>query len=307
MTDRNSEISTGCHKAKNPVVALHALRLNTSMGSQKGVALAIVVWFIAGMSLLVAGIVSHARVDTQMAQLHVARAKAVAAGDGAIQLMLAERLLKQGAAADEQSLLSGVYELGSAEVSVMLFPVAGLVNINRAPQTVLAALFLILAQVPEGEANFLAGNVVKWRGKNNKFREIEDLLRVSGMSRTIFEAVRSFVVAADTGGAVTDWEASPAELLQLAEEINPGELNGLARRREMLVDSNAGGQRGGRGQGNALSLLGAYRADALVTYGDQTWLRRRWVSVGTAAGSALPWQILRTEPPRVYERSNEVL
>ena len=107
MTDRNDEVSAVCHNAKNPVVALHALRLNTSMGSQKGVALAIVVWFIAGMSLLVAGIVSHARVDTQMAQLHVARAKAVAAGDGAIQLMLAERLLKQGTAADEQSLLSG--------------------------------------------------------------------------------------------------------------------------------------------------------------------------------------------------------
>ena len=72
------------------------------MGGQKGVALAIVVWFIAGMSLLVAGIVSHARVDTQMAQLHIARAKAVAAGDGAIQLMLGERLFNQDRAADKQ-------------------------------------------------------------------------------------------------------------------------------------------------------------------------------------------------------------
>jgi type II secretory pathway component PulK len=277
------------------------------MGSQKGVALAIVVWFIAGMSLLVAGIVSHARVDTQMAQLHVARAKAVAAGDGAIQLMLAERLLKQGPAADEQSLLSGVYELGSLEVLVMLFPVAALINVNEAPQAVLAALFLIGAQAAQGEANFLAENVVKWRGKNSKFREIEDLLRVSGMSRTIFEAVRSFVAASDTGGAVTDWEASPAELLQLADQISPGELNGLARRREMLAGSNAGGQRDGRGQGNALSLSGAYRADALVKYGDQTWLRRRWISVGAGVGSVLPWQTVRTEPPRVYERSNEVL
>ena len=112
----------GGYKTKNAVSALHALRRGTSMGGQKGVALAIVVWFIAGMSLLVAGIVSHARVDTQMAQLHVGRAKAVAAGDGAIQLMLADRLLKQGASANEQSLLSGVYELGSLEVLVMLFP-----------------------------------------------------------------------------------------------------------------------------------------------------------------------------------------
>ena len=56
---------------------------------EDGVALAIVVWFIAGMSLLVAGIISHVRVDTRMTQLHVARAHAASAGDGAIQLMLA--------------------------------------------------------------------------------------------------------------------------------------------------------------------------------------------------------------------------
>ena len=62
----------------------------TVRSRQQGVALAIVVWFIAGMSLLVAGIVAQARVDTQMAQVHVARAKAVAAGDGAIQLMMVD-------------------------------------------------------------------------------------------------------------------------------------------------------------------------------------------------------------------------
>ena len=34
---------------------------------QSGVALAIVVWFIAGMTLLVSGIVSEAKIDTRMA------------------------------------------------------------------------------------------------------------------------------------------------------------------------------------------------------------------------------------------------
>ena len=62
----------------------------TPQGRQRGVALAVVMWFIAGMSLLVAGIVGHARVDLQLAQVHVARAKAVAAGDGAIRLALAD-------------------------------------------------------------------------------------------------------------------------------------------------------------------------------------------------------------------------
>ena len=64
----------GRYKPKSSVSASYAPRLYTPMAGQKGVALAIVVWFIAGMSLLVAGIVSHARVDTQMAQLHIAKA-----------------------------------------------------------------------------------------------------------------------------------------------------------------------------------------------------------------------------------------
>ena len=267
------------------------------MGGQKGVALAIVVWFIAGMSLLVAGIVSHARVDTQMAQLHIARAKAVAAGDGAIQLMLGERLFNQDRAADKQSALSSVYQLGSAEVVVMLFPVSALLDLNKAPQAVLGTLFVTLAQVPEGEANTLAENVVNWREANGTFRETEDLLRVGGMDRTIFESIRDFIAAKETRGTGADWEASLAAMSQLADQTNAGELNGLALRPEMLAGPNADGTTGG----NESSLSGTYRADAMVRYGDQTWLRRRWVSAGAVSGSALPWKIVRTEPPRVYE------
>ena len=155
---------------------------------QQGVALAIVVWFIAGMSLLVAGIVSHARVDTRMAQLHMARAKVVAAGDGAIRLMLADRLLLEDAVASEGDVLAGEYWLGNSKISVTLYPAAGLVDLNTAPQPVLAGLFSIVGQVSEGDANFLADNVVKWRGVSvgvdntkragNRLRSIEDLLRV---------------------------------------------------------------------------------------------------------------------------------
>jgi hypothetical protein len=228
---------------------------------QHGVALAIVVWFIAGMSLLVVGIVSHVRVDTQMAQVHVARAKAVAAGDGAIQLMLADRLLNVDPATGEPGRLTGKYQLGNNEVTVTLYPATDFINIDSAPQKVLAALFLLEGQVSEGEANSLADNVVKWRGglsgsdsaqsRINTFAAIEDLLRVEGMHRTLFDAIRDFIVVGQ-GGGVT------------------------------------------------------YRADAVVRYGDQEWLRRRWVALGSGAGSSLPWHFSRTEPPRVHEQTNGV-
>ena len=44
------------------------------------VALGVVVWFIAGMALLVSGIIAEARIDTRMAQLHYFKAQAAAAG-----------------------------------------------------------------------------------------------------------------------------------------------------------------------------------------------------------------------------------
>ena len=96
---------------------------------QRGVALPLVVWFIAGMSLLVAGMVSLARQDTKMAQLHLARAKAVAAGDGAVQLMLAERLMAETPVAADSGLLQDNFRLGDASValfaSVVLLPPPG--------------------------------------------------------------------------------------------------------------------------------------------------------------------------------------
>lgn len=282
---------------------------------QQGVALAIVVWFIAGMSLLVVGIVSHVRVDTQMAQVHVARAKAVAAGDGAIQLMLADRLLNVDSAAGGAGPLKGKYQLGNSEVAVTLYPAKGFINIDSAPQKVLAALLLIVGQVPEGEANSLADNVVKWRGglagqdgrqsRANRFDAIEDLLRVEGMHRTLFDAIRDFIVVDQVGGgAVTDWVAAPAGLLPVLEQTNPGELDAISRRREQMARFNSAP--GSADNGPAQSMSGSYRADAVVKYGDQEWLRRRWVSLESVAGSSLPWHFTRTEPPRVHEQTNGV-
>lgn len=279
---------------------------------QRGVALAIVVWFIAGMSLLVAGIVSHARVDTQMAQLHVARAKAVAAGDGAIQLMLGERLLNVDHAASGVDPLQGNYQLGSIEVAVTLVPAAGFINLNAAPQKVLAVLFFALGQVSEDEANFLADSVVKWRGglpgkgktqaHANKFSAIEDLLRIEGMNRTLFDALRDFIVVGQWSGSVTDWSVAPQELMRVLEEANPGKLDAVNRAREQMTHSSTAPGT----QAQERSMSGAYRADAVVTYGDQTWLRRRWVSLGSSPGSGLPWHFMRTEPPRVYRKPSGV-
>ena len=271
--------------------------------AQAGVALAIVLWFIAGMSLLVAGIVSQARVDTHMAQLHVARAKVVAAGDGAIRLRLAELLTARGSPAGEGSDAGGgYYRLGEDEVRVTLVPVAGLIDINSAAPEVLLGLFL-QAGVEQDEAQALAENVLKSRspaaargapGGSGRLEAMEDLLRVPGMSRSLLDAVRDFIVVGTPAQGGMNWSVAPDEVLAVLDRVDAARAAGVRARQ-------------GATAGNGAPVLArAYRADAVLRYGGRNWLRRQWIEMSAAHGGELPWSVVRTEPPRVLRDNNDM-
>ena len=272
---------------------------------QRGVALAIVVWFIAGMSLLVAGIVAHARIDTQMAQLHIARAKAVAAGDGAVQLMLVDLTTAKDSVTDSGSIASAQYRLGDMDVSVTLLPVSGLVDINAAPAELLVALFVVAGGVAEEQARFIAENVIKSRSQGvgpgvgkRSLDSPEDLLRIDGVSRTLLDNLRDFIVAGESAPGGTDWTLAPEALLEVLEMAYPEKAQAVQSRR-------AAGP--GRQAATPAGMSGNYRADAIVRYGDSIWLRRRWIATGSGMASALPWHTLRTEPPRVLMKDSMLL
>ena len=120
---------------------------------QQGVALAIVVWFLAAMSLLVAGIVYQSKADTRMAQTHMAKAKAVAAGDGAIELMLAAVTSNQLKSFRGRGVPVLAFEVGEQAVEVVLVPTSGLIDLNGASRELLSNLFISSGAVEKAEAN----------------------------------------------------------------------------------------------------------------------------------------------------------
>jgi hypothetical protein len=82
-------------------------------------------------------------------------------------------------------------------------------------------------------------------------------------------------------------------MMDILAGLNPQQAGAMAKRRDSMSAAGSGGRlRGG----------GVYRADALVSYGGRTWLRRRWLKMQSARGSTLPWQAMRTEAPRVVGR-----
>lgn len=274
--------------------------INSLRGRQRGVALAIVVWFVAGMSLLVAGIVSHARVDTKMTQLHLARAKTVAAGDGAILLAMAARAQGFDSAEGAPLVSESMYRLGDVDVRVKLYPASGFIDLNSAPAPVLAALFMVAGKTDGAEAQYLADSVVKWRTSgstkqrsSHRFNALEDVLRVDGMSRTLLDSIRGYAVAGSWASRTTDWSAAPENMLGVLEAANPAQLDAVVRRRDSMMRSATSGSEGSGVKGTT------FRADALVSYGGRTWLRRCWLTLESTNKSLLPWRIVRTEAPRV--------
>lgn len=291
-------------RSAHQTLQLRAPDKPVALAAQSGVALAIVVWFIAGMSLLVAGIVSHARVDTQMAQLHVARAKAAAAGDGAIHLMMADVVAGEVTVSAGQGLPTRVYRIGDLEVVVDLVPTAGLVDLNSASAKILAALFVLAAQLDAAEAQTVANNVIKWRssktviGGRVRFATLEDLLRVDGIGRTLLDAVRDYVVAGAPTQRGIDWSLAPEMVWAVMQKADPQRAGAVLRSRDGAAGS---GEEGNRKISSSFAG-GSYRLDAVVHYGDKAWLRRRWVLMATVRSSLLPWRMVRTEAPRVVDR-----
>jgi hypothetical protein len=277
------------------------------------VALAIVVWFLAAMSLVVAGIVFEARADIRLAQGHAERARATAQGDGAMQLMLAALVLGQLEGFKGRGTPMADFTVGDSRIRVRLVPVSGLVELNNAPLPLLEKLFFNYRDGLEFDPQVLAGNVLQWRTSSggdggagrarNRFLVVEDLLKVPGVTRTLLDNIRDAVYVGTGAGRGVDWRSAPPAVLALLPEDDP---------RRLAAGENTGADQPGPGLGGELfssagrrsktsAATGSFRLDALVEKDDRVLLRRRWVVMGNNEASNLPWKFTRSEPARVVQ------
>jgi len=288
---------------------------------QRGVALAVVVWFLAAMSILVGGIVYQARMDARLTRLQVSEAMAVALADGAIQLALADmmRIEREGESVSRGT-RTGVYDLAGARVTVGFTPVIGLVDLNLATEELLFALFAYGAGTGEKVAEELALNMIEWRSpavgglndsarepgfpepRHGRFQAVEDLMLVPGIGRDIFESIRDSVYVAQQGQAGVDWSSAPASVLAILSGGDPD------RARELVIERTGDAEPMVPPADLDLSfqqqqVSSLYRVDALVQFDEESFLRRRWVDRRRQGGDGLPWSFFRSEP--VQSLNNE--
>ncbi|NND66998.1 MAG: hypothetical protein HKN19_05360 [Halioglobus sp.] len=305
--------------------------------AQRGVALAVVLWFLAAMMLLVSGIVVQARVDIKLTQLHADGARAEAASDGAIQLALAQMLVQeQPSAAGEYGPRVSLQQVGGIPVRVMFTATGGLVDLNLAEEALLVRLFSAAAD--EKAAEELARRVVEWRSpevadgtavrdpaaaaadgsdsrtgngeggdliRPGRFDTIEDLLLVPGIDRGIFEAVRDSVYVGEKGHSGVDWTHAPVQLLQALGDLDEEGALAIARMRAE-GDEPASPPAGLPQDFQQDALDTVYRVDAYAKVGDTLYHRRRWVDRASTA-QGLPWRFFRSEAMTVARGSGASL
>ena len=206
--------------------------------TQRGFAIALLLWMIAGMSLMVAAVIHFAQADVGMAELRLREAKAQALGRGVARLLLRDsamatytrRALNGESGAQQegeesqlvgQQLFSKQYQFGDDwVVSGVLRPSSGFVSLNNADQNELMMLFTGLGKVDERAAAAMVQGVLEYRSNFPGFRYPEELLAVADSSRVIYDKVKAYVHTYRTGSMVVS-NASP-QLADLARSVEGG-------------------------------------------------------------------------------------
>jgi len=185
---------------------------------QHGMAVVLVLWMIAGMSLTVAALIHFSRGDTEAIEFRLQQTRADAVGRGVALLAIRdERLSQLKGNSDGQENRIGAqtsnfikaYSLGGLEALAAIVPGNRLLSLNDASEDNLVFLFESMGEVSRGQAQQLAQSVINYRSQSSVasfdalyhpgFRYREELLALPGMSRAVYDRVRPWVHAFRTG------------------------------------------------------------------------------------------------------------
>ena len=160
---------------------------------QRGMALIAVLWLVASMSLIIAGVVRSVRSEVQNVGTQRQQAIGAAAADAAILLAL-QRL---SARPNElpKDLQTMTVSFNNASYAVQVMPLNGLLDINNAPVSLLTDLYQFVAGLsPDAASNLAQATLAARQAKGTKgralgFDAVPDLMRVPGMRYEVYAKV----------------------------------------------------------------------------------------------------------------------
>jgi general secretion pathway protein K len=207
-------------------------------GSNRGIALISVLWITGLLAVMAASFASSARTEARLAYNHEERAKAEALADAGFHRAVFGLLDLDPEGAWRASDAAYSFSVGDGDVQVWIEDEDGKIDLNAAPLELMAGLFRAVG-VPEEEAQLLADRIGDFRDSDREpeplgaeddayfdaglvqgaadrpFATESELLRVLGMTQSLYEKVRRHVTVYSGAEGVDPARASRPVLLAL--------------------------------------------------------------------------------------------
>lgn len=264
---------------------------------QRGMVLIAVLWMVAALSILVTGMTRSVREEVRTLALARQSVEGTAWGDAAIGLVLQEMVSRPANAVTTLVKAQTVYRGASIEVEVV--PLNGLIDLNSAPEALLANLYAVAGGLPAQSASVLAQATVQTRdqrdahGMQKRFEAPEDLLQIGGVDYPLYARLSGLVTADLRGAGKVNPLAAPLGVLTVLAAGNAEVANRIAQGRASgaaAVDTTA--------LDAALvqsTFVRRFRLQARVPLADGTLLNvSRSVDLNVRGRGGVPWHTFHT-------------
>ena len=256
-----------------------------------------VLWMVAALGILVAGMTRSVREEARILILTRQSIEGMALGDAAIQLVLQEMVSQPANAPAGLVQIPTVYRGVSIEVQVL--PLNGLIDLNSAPEALLASLYAVAGGLPAASASTLAQATVQARqqrdsrGGQKRFEAPEDLLQIQGVDYPLYARLSGLVTADLSGAGKVNPLAAPLGVLtvlasgnaEVAAHITQGRSTGAA-----AIDTTA--LEAAFVQNTSVRR---FRLQARVPLVDGAWLNvSRSVDLNARRRDGVPWHTFHT-------------
>jgi general secretion pathway protein K len=271
---------------------------------QQGIALIAVLWVVAALGLMVTGMMHVVKGEIRLANQLQRTTLDTGVADAAIRLTLQQSL--QANQKEFRAIQTSFLNLFGRTIQVDIVPLNGLINLNAADTSLLAAAFQYAGRLPEGQAKAIAQAIDMERKKPNakgepaRLHAVEDLLRLPEISYDTYAMVQDvFSTDLEDTQKVNPLAAPPSVLRILAQGqdnlaqqvLQARVLGGLTTDTSRLD-----------GQHTQITATPIVHVRATVSSGDNTAIVRSWHLALSRDAHGLPWRVLGKQAPTQISR-----
>jgi general secretion pathway protein K len=219
------------------------------VGPNRGIALISVLWITGLLAIMAASFASSTRTETRLAHNQEENAKAEALADAGVHRAVFGLLDPDPETAWRAGDSAHAFSLGEGDVQVWVEDEDGKIDLNGAPVQLMAGLFLALG-LPEEDARRMADRIGDFRDEDSEseplgaedeayfaagvlqgaadrpFANESELLRVLGMTQSLYERVRPYVTVY-SGSEGVDLTRAPRPVLEALPGITPPVVEAL--------------------------------------------------------------------------------